>query len=183
MDNNVHYREEDTGNQCCGVCFKFEYEDLQQVSNLKFYSVGETILIMTYVKDGNLYFSISFNCGQSFLKPRKVMEIGGTVKDIQISAKDKQFVVALMINDEITKKDIKKAISGTIDQQNYTFDCKECVKQEVKGKLINIAVGFRPWYNPSSKTIEGEESVDFNYYFDDNGEICLECNGHMCLVT
>lgn len=177
------YNETDPGRKCCGECFIFKWTDLTQVSNLRFYSAGESVIIVTYVKDGRLYVSVSFNCGGSFLEPRVVIpEIGGIIKDIQIAAKDNQFVIALMIHDEKSFNDIKKAVSGTIESGKVDFSCKECVKHEVKGKLINIAVGFRPWYNPETKNLEGEESVDYNYYFGDNGEICLDCNGHMCLI-
>jgi len=180
--SNIKYDNEDTGEQCCGQCFVFKWEDLKKVANLRFYSAGGKIIIVTYEKDGRLYVSVSFDCGQSFLEPRiAIQEIGGSIKDIQIAAKDNQFVIALMINDAESLKDIKKAVSGTIESGKVDFSCKECVKHQVKGKLINIAVGFRPWYDPDKKKIDGEESVDFSYYFD-NGRICLDCNGHMCLI-
>ncbi len=175
-------KESDTGNQCCGVCFPFEIVNIEEVTSLTFYPAGGNVVIVTYVKDGKLYFSISFNCGVKWQEPRVVLEVGGTVKDLQIAAKDKQFVIVLMVNEAATGKNVKKAVSGEIDQQNYSVDCKECVKHEAKGRLINIATGFRPWFNPSTCKIEGEESVDFTYEINENGEICLTCNGHMCLV-
>jgi hypothetical protein len=175
--------DSDTGNQCCGLCFKFDIVNVNEISNLTFYSAGGSVVIVTYVKDGKLYFSISFDCGQHFQKPTQVMDIGGTINYIQIQAKENQFVIVLMINDAITKKNLKKAVSGEINRGNFTFNCKECVKHEVKGKLINIAAGFRPSLNPATGKIDGEESVDFSYYFNENGDVCLDCNGHRCLVT
>lgn len=175
-------KESDTGSQCCGVCFPFKIVNVEEVTNLMFYPGGGNVVIVTYVKDGKLYFSISFDCGLNWQEPREVLEIGGNVKDIQISAKDKQFVIVLVVNDSATGKDVKKAVSGEIDKQNYKFDCKECVKHEAKGRLINSATGFRPWFNPNTRKIEGEESVDFTYEINENGEICLTCNGHMCIV-
>lgn len=172
----------DTGNQCCGVCFKFDIVNVSEISNLTFYSAGGHVIIVTYVKDGKLLLSISFDCGQHFQKPIEVMSVG-EVTYTQISAKDNQFVVVLMVNDPNTKTNMKKAVSGQIDRGKLTFNCKECVNHVVKGRLINISAGFRPSLDPSTGKIDGEESVDFNYYFNEQGEVCLDCNGHRCLVT
>jgi len=173
----------DPGNQCCGVCFKFDIVDVNEISNLTFYSAGGSVIIVTYVKDGKLYLSISFDCGQHFEKPIEVMEIGGIVMYTQILAKENQFVIVLMVADEKNNTTVKKAVSGQIDRGKLTFNWKECVNHKVTGKLINIAAGFRPSRDPTTGKIDGEESVDFNYYFNENGDVCLDCNGHRCLVT
>ena len=175
-------KESDTGSNCCGVCFPLDIVNIEEVTNLMFYPAGGNVIIVTYVKDGKLYFSISFNCGLEWQNPIEVLNIGGKIKDMQINAKNKQFVIVLVVNDSITGKDVKKAVSGEIDQKNYKFECKECVKHEAKGRLINVSTGFRPWFNPDTKKVEGEESVDFTYEVNENGEICLTCNGHMCIV-
>lgn len=176
-------KESDTGSNCCGVCFPFSIVDINEVTDLRFYPAGGNVVIVTYVKDGKLYFSISFNCGVEWQQPIEVLKIGGVVHDMQISAKDRQFVIVMSVKEEGSGKHVKKAVSGKIDNQNFKFDIKECVRHEPRGRLINIATGFRPWFNPSSGRIEGEESVDFTYEVNENGEICLTCNGHSCLVT
>jgi hypothetical protein len=173
----------DTGNHCCGVCFKFDIVNVNEISNLTFYSAGGNVVIVTYVKDGKLYLSVSFDCGTHWQKPVLVMDVGGTVNHTQILAKENQFVIVLMINDSITKQNVKKAVSGEINRANASIKWKECVKNSGKGKIINISAGFHPSRNPNNGKIDGESSVDFTFYFNDNGDVCLECNDHRCLVT
>jgi hypothetical protein len=166
----------DTGSQCCNRAFKLPV-NRSEISDLRFYSAGGSTIIMVYVKDGYLYFSISFDCGQTWTEPKRFFQIGGTVNDINIASKDKHFVVALTIDDG--KKNVKKAISGEIDNANKVANPKECEKDQGEGELINVAVGFRPWTNKETGRIDGEESVDFTYRFLPDGRIQILCNGHM----
>lgn len=167
---------EDTGNQCCNRSFTLPV-NRSEISDLRFYSAGNAVIIMVYVKDGYLYFSISFDCGQTWSEPQKHFQVGGTVQDINIASGKANVVVALTISDG--KRTFKKAISGDIDNLKKEIKPKECEKDEGEGELINISVGTRPWKNPNTNQIEGDETVDFTYRFLPNGKVQIICSGHM----
>jgi hypothetical protein len=170
---------------CCGTKFKFTIENLSEISNVTFYAVPETkTIIVVYIKDGALYFSISYDCGHTFEDPRRVMDIAGTVKDIQIQTKGDQFVVALKLNDGKSKEDIKKAISGWLHNDQTKFFVKECIptkKEKPPGSLVNTSVSFRNYF-VSETNERGEESVDNSFYLDDDGYIRMDCEGHRCVI-
>lgn len=169
---------------CCGTRFKLDIEDINEISNPTFYAVPESkTIIIVYVKEGNLYFSISYNCGETFEEPRRVLDVGGTVKDIQILTKGDQFVVALKVNDGTSKGDIKKAISGWMHNDRDKFFVKECIptKQKPEGSLVNTSVSFRDYFL-SETNEQGEESVDYSFYLDEEGYIKMDCEGHRCVI-
>jgi len=185
---------------CCGHCFKLDIINPEEVSDLTFHAVGgtSTIITVTYVKDGQLYFSISYDCEQTFEPPEEVMPIAGILKDIQILTKGDQFVVTLKIEDNESKRDIKKAVSGwiyaeKIDSKKASsgyiyskrnkFSYKACTVREpkAKGKLINVSLSFREYVDKETGE-RGEESVDHSFYLDDDGNICMDCDGHRCVI-
>ena len=197
-----------TSEGCCGQCFDFTLADLEN-DMVFFYYAGDNTIIVAYVKDGDLFFTISYDCGQNFETPSGPIPVGGTVINLQIAAKDFQFVIAFLVKDSETGQIIKKAISGWYRsdrvykewQGNYkmsesgNFCYKPCAVSGKKGRLNNLSLSFRKVSNtgsPSSSMGDGgvnvttnsnlEESVDHNFYVDENGQVCMDCNGHACVI-
>jgi hypothetical protein len=170
------------GNQCCNRCFDFPIEGKE---NVEFFAKDGTIILVTYTKNGSVYMEISFDCGQTWLGPIKIMDLQGNLKEIKLLAKNKKFVVATI--ESIDNKDIARAVAGWIDpnknKQGFTF--RECTRQEGPkegtGKIINISLGFRPYQKgnqDSTSEEDKEESCDTVFYMNEKGEICVQCNGH-----
>lgn len=157
----------DSSNQCCGKEFEFDLNGLDQY---KFYAAGESTIIVAYIKDGQVYTTVSYDCGQNFSEPKKTMSINGVVKDIQVQAKNNQFVIAF--KETISDIEYRRAIAGSLAPTEKTINSRECTTERPKGKkLVDLSVGFR---EKDGK----EESVDHEFYLTDDGKIGLECYGH-----
>jgi hypothetical protein len=181
--------------ECCGECFDFDVVNLDEVSDFKFYAGGGKIIIVVYVKDGSLFFSISYDCGKTFEPPEEITLIGGTVSNIDVLTKGDQFVVALKVNEADTKKDVKRVISGWIFGDKKTegisneykhskrnaFLYKPCAIPQRSGRFLNTSLSFRHYFDDKTGE-DGEESVDHDFYLDDDGKICMDCNGHRCVI-
>jgi hypothetical protein len=161
------------GTLCCGAEFQFDFTGIDPAM-VRFYAFeGTRIILVVYIKDGTLFFSISFDCGKKFHEPKSIVEIRGIVKDIQILASEDKFVVAFM--ESIKGQDSKRAISGVLDANAETFVSRECVEYQPKGReIINVALGIRKM--PTGH--DGEcETVDYVFIRDGN-TMSLECQGH-----
>jgi hypothetical protein len=159
----------DRGSQCCNSCFNFDRTGLQ---NVKFYVAGGTTIVVTYSQGGSVYTRISFDCGATFSEPRKILGLKGQLKNLEVLAKDDQFVVATL--ERVGNKDVKRAVAGSIKHKQNDFDFRECDKSEEQDEIINISVGFRE--NP--KKPGTEESVDYVFIRNPQGQTCLICQGH-----
>ena len=182
---------------CCNQSFEFNIVNLHEVAKCSFYYAGGTNIIITYVKDDYLYFSISYNSGKIFEPPEKIMNIGGIVTDIQILSKEDQFVVALKIQNRESKEEIKKAVSGWIYNEKRVgmaksssdfliskrnkFCYKPCTIQKNEGMLLNTSLSFRTYKNNITGELE-EESVDHSFILGSDGKIIHQCQGHACIT-
>lgn len=182
-------------NECCGTCFRFDLVNFDEVSDLTFHKADGNTILVVYTKDGRLYFSISYDCGQTFEPPEEMTDIGGMVKDVRILTKGDQFVVTLSVGDNESKMDIKKAISGYmrsipegvrmtnqyVNSKRDNFYFKPCALSKPKKRIVNISLSFRD-YTDEKTGVSGEESVDHTFYLNDNGEVCMDCDGHRCII-
>jgi hypothetical protein len=151
------------------------------LENVEFFDMEGTTILVTYTKDGSIYKRISFDCGQTFQEPIKIMDIQGDLKDIKVLAKNNKFVVATI--ESISNKDIARAVAGSIDPNQKSFTFRECTRKERikegRGKIINISLGFRPYQPENQESAANlEESCDTSFEMMPNGEICIECHGH-----
>lgn len=180
-----------TSNQCCGSRFRFEYEDLRSLRpNVSIRPIGIRGILILYVKDGKLYYSVSFDCGKTFSEPIVLFELGGTLVSIQIDSRERDVVVGLLISDNQSNQSVKKAATGEITEDGKLY-LRECTKQPITDNPLSVSVGFRPWVNPETNKSDGIESVDYVCQIvgsDDEGEdkgkdhgpwIRLDCHGHM----
>ena len=174
-------------NQCCGSRFRFEYEDLRSLRpNISIRPIGTHGILIMYVKDGKLYYSVSFDCGKTFSEPKVIFEVNGTVMSIQIDDKDRDVVVGMLIFDNKTRQPIKKAATGELTDDGE-LDMRECTKPIITDDPISVTVGFRPWVNPENNQLDGYESVDYvcqvvntdDKEKDKGPLIRLDCHGHM----
>jgi len=188
IDNSVR-------NECCGKRFTFPYENLFQVGNDIIQPTGTHRILIFYSKDGKLYYSVSFNCGQSFSEPSEVLTLGGLIENMQVSVREDQYVITLLIFDPVSKSRAKKAATGNIDYQKNECSCGECKRDSVTYNPISVTPGHRPWINPKTNQEEGFESVDYVTQIDDTSNegndekdsksqnegpyYRLYCHGHM----
>jgi YHS domain-containing protein len=150
--------------------------------------------LIFYSKDGKLYYSVSFDCGQNFREPTEVLSLGGSIENMQLNVRDDQYVVALMISDPVTKSKIKKAATGNINDEKNECSCNECTRDQYTQNPISVSAGYRPYINPDTNQEEGVESVDYVTQVDtdynegnedekrsqDDGPYYrLYCHGHM----
>ncbi len=164
----------DDGTLCCNAGFDFDFTGID-MDTLRFYVYeGTKIILVVYVKNGTLYFSISFDCGQTFQDPKKILDIKGVIKDIQILASEDKFVIAL--KESVNGQNFKRAIRGVVDPKANKFVSKECTehKPAKKGQeIINVALGVRKWagHEPECETVD--------YVFErDGNRINVVCQGH-----
>jgi hypothetical protein len=165
---------ETIASQSSSHCFKFDMIDSKDITNLKFYTNGGNNMLVIYVKERDLYLTVSRNYGQTFDQSQKVMEISGEIVDVQMLMKNDQFVIA--IQEKISGVHHKRTISGWInDNENRSFWYKLCPKQEINGELLNVSLSFR-------EVAPGRyESVDHLFYRNNN-DICVESMGHPCKI-
>ena len=89
---------------------------------------------MTFIKDGSLYLTISFDCGQTFEEPRKIADVNSeAITDIQVLAREDQFVVA--IKERLGEQDYKRAFSGKINANLRNFTFRECPRSREHKKV------------------------------------------------
>ena len=148
--------------------------DLTGLKNVMFHAANDETILAIYVKDEYLHLSISFDHGVKFVKAEKILQLKGDLKDVQVLAKDSQFVVA--IKEKISATDHKRAVAGWMFPKESIFKFKECIESEVEGKIINISLGFR-------EIAPGKyESVDYVFYLNKDGGVCMVATGHPCLI-
>lgn len=160
---------------CCGQCFPLPpfLMPLSGISHLQFYAAGGSIIIVTFVKNGRVFMSISFDCGNHFQDPIEILQIEGKVENIQILANVEKFVIGVLERDKSNQL-CKRAVSGAIEKDKQTYAHKECEKFiPKKGRIVNVSFGFRK-FAPDPKLYE---SVDYDFSIDDD-EVCIECQGH-----
>ena len=159
------------GSTCCNEQFTFNVVDLDNVSYFKFHAAGGCVIFVIYILNGHLYISISYDCGKNWSKPLRLLSISGLVKAIYISSLEEQFVIVLM--EEIKGGIHKSAVSGFIDSEKRSFFYKECSKDNIKGKLLDVSIGFRKLTDDPKKV----ESVDYKFARDGD-QITVYCCGH-----
>ncbi|MEP6576473.1 MAG: hypothetical protein ABJB85_08610 [Nitrososphaerota archaeon] len=142
---------------------------------VRFYTFGGTLILVVYIKDGVLYVSVSFDCGQHFIKPIRIGDIKGSVKDIQILSRENQFVIAVM--EAIGNENHKRAISGWVDTEKHAFFHKECSTDLIKGSLLSISLGFRKYIPKANEPAHTYESVDYKFV-KIGDQITVYCCGH-----
>ena len=121
--------------------FRFDKIKNQEILDLQFYRTGESIYAVWMQRNDNgIYLSVSIDSGQSFSEPKKVMNTNGKIRNLQILAKDEQFVIALI--ESISSNDAKRAVSGWLNIAGRTFSFKPCTSHETDGELINIFLSF-----------------------------------------
>jgi|SRR5689334_13670650 hypothetical protein len=148
--------------------------DLAGLENVSFYAANDRTVLATYVKDGYIHLSLSLDRGAMFIRTEKILKTKGEIKDIQVLAKDNQFVIG--IKETVSGRDNKRAVAGWIFPNESTFRFKECTESEVQGKIINISLGFRE--NESGRY----ESVDYVFYLSEDGKVSMQSKGHPCLI-
>jgi hypothetical protein len=148
--------------------------DLTGLKNVTFHAANDDTILVTYVKDGSLHLSVSFNRGIQFVQAEKILQIKGDLNDVQVLAKDTQFVVA--IKETVSDTAHKRAVAGWMFPKEGAFRFKECTESRVEGKIVNISLGFR-------EISEGKyESVDYVFYLDNGGRVSMVATGHPCLI-
>lgn len=151
--------------------FNFDFIGLK---NVMFHAANDETILVTYVRDEYLHLSVSFDGGAHFAEAKKILQLRGDLKDVQVLARDSQFVVA--IKETISDIDHKRAVAGWIFPRESLFKFKECIESEVEGKIINISLGFRE-IEPGKN-----ESVDYVFYLDKDERVCMVATGHPCLI-
>jgi hypothetical protein len=168
-----------SGNICDKASFSFDITDKE---NVQFCAAGGSTILVTYTKDGSFYNAVSFDSGHKFTEPKRIMTMGGDLREMKVLAKGRQFVVATI--ERLSKKDVKRAVSGWIMPEEETFSFKQCTTYEYE-KIVNISLGFRPYVSDKKETSEGkseyeatEESVDYVFYKDGDFSIKIDVQGH-----
>jgi len=139
-------------------------------SGLQFYRTGDYIYAIWMEKsDNGIYMSISINSGQKFSLPQRVMSTNGDIRDLQILAKEDQFVIALI--EKFTNFETKRAVSGWLNVAGRTFSFKPCTSHQADGELINIFLSFN-----------GNDSIDHMIIRKNDGNVHEITMGHNCSV-
>jgi hypothetical protein len=164
---------EGEGLQCCNTSFAFDFTGK---TNVKFYGVEGSTILVVYVKDGQMFVAVSCDCGSNFSEPLKVAGIDGQIIDIQIFEKHNKFVVAFI--ERKADEDLKRSISGTINEKNCTINCRECLNFKQEPGVVSIAVGIRK-YTPKEGEVGAGPNETVDYVFRrTNGTVRIMCQGH-----
>jgi hypothetical protein len=168
-----------SGNICDKESFNF---DITGKENVQFLVAEGSTILVAYTKDGSFYNAVSFDSGQKFTEPRRIMEMNGDLKEMKVLAKGRQFVVAIV--ERLHKKDVKRAVAGWIKPEEQSLTFKQCTTYEYE-KIVNISLGFRPYESGKKVASEGkneydanEESVDYVFYKDKDFRIKIDVQGH-----
>lgn len=151
---------------------KFKLDCLigRNISQLKVYITGECVYAIWLDNDDyGIYLLVSINSGESFSQPQKVMNTNGNVRELQVLAKEDQFVIALI--ETISDRDSKRAVSGWLNIQGKNYSFKPCTSHQTPGELINIFLSFN-----------GSESIDHMITRTADGLIHEVTMGHACSV-
>ena len=144
------------------------------ISNVTFYRTEKYIHGAWYNREEKAIFLSSSIDGKMFtVKPTKIMDVEGEVKDIKIIAKDEDFVITAIEE----RKDglFIRAATGILLPEQRIYDFKPCEKAPVKGELINAYTAFT-----------NSNSTDYIYFipqcpegqhFDIQSEKCVPNNG------
>ncbi len=171
-----------TCDDCCqqgGVIFDFPHVDLNTVSNLQFIVPGENNMIsVTYVKDGALYFSYSFDCGNTFSPPQEMLSISGSITPMQFMAKGEHMVMAFI--ETIGDTRYKRAITGQLNPNQSSYALRVCEASPPNGSVGSVL-------NSVSVTVcdpplGGMKSYDHIFMVNRNGSVSHTCQGHGCII-
>jgi hypothetical protein len=121
--------------------FEFCIPDAADTSNLKFLSTQRYVHAVWYQKNENpgIYLSSNLAPGSDFSNPERIIETNGEVKDIQIIAKDNDFVITIIEN--VSGSTYVRAATGIV-KDNLSHQFKPCEKVEVEGDIINAYTIF-----------------------------------------
>jgi hypothetical protein len=149
----------------------FRFDNIKNdVTDLQFYRTGECLYALWMQNNDNaIYLSVSINSGQTFSQSQKIMNTNGHIRDLQILAKNGQFVVALI--ETISNKDSKRAVSGWLNIAGRTFSFKPCTSHQADGELINIFLSY-----------DGNNSIDHMIIKKENGIMHEVTMSHHCTV-
>ncbi|WP_148686370.1 hypothetical protein [Candidatus Nitrosocosmicus hydrocola] len=168
-------------NDCCqegGVNFDFPHVDLSTVSSLQFIVPGENNMIcVSYVKDGALYFSYSFDCGATFNPPQEQMSIAGSITPMQFMAKGEHMVMAFI--ETIGDKRYKRAIAGQINPTQSSVALRVCEasnppNRSESSESIVSSVSVTVCEPP----LGGMKSYDHVFLINIDGSVTHTCQGH-----
>lgn len=159
-----------------GHCFNCSLFDPKTVSSYRFEVGEDNRLYVIYVSGNTAYIAVSFDFGQTFSEPRRILNIKGVVSDIRFLERNDQFVVAAKetVIENGYKKDYKRAATGTVNPNDHSLLTRECFAEEIDGELINISLSFSDIIVEDKKK---EQSVDHMFIMR-NGLIYHLCRGH-----
>jgi hypothetical protein len=166
-------------NNCCqegGVHFDFPHVDLKTVSSLQFIVPGENNMIcISYVKDGALYFSYSFDCGATFSPPEEKMSITGSIAPMQFMAKGEHMVMAFI--ETIGDKQYKRAIAGQVNPNQNSVALKVCEASPPDRSVCSVSVTV------CDPPLGGIKSYDHVFLLNSDGSVTHTCQGHGCIIS
>ena len=132
--------------------------DESTISNLVFYSTEKYLHATWYNNQEKAIFLQTSIDGKMFtVKPTKIMDVEGEVKDIKIIAKDDDFVITAI--EEKEDGVYIRAATGILLPEQRIYDFKPCEKVKVPGKLINAYTVFTK-----------EASMDYIFWKPDEEE-------------
>jgi hypothetical protein len=159
---------------CCkdgGDNFNFDLVDLNEVTVLQFFASGENNMIgVTYIKDGVLYFSYSFDCGKAFSSPQQLLSLQGSVTPLQFLAKGDLVVMAFI--ETIDNKRYKRAVAGSLNPKENAFSFRVCQSSPPSENLNNVSLTFCE--DPPGTV----KSFDHTFLVERDGAITHNCEGH-----
>src|SRR5688500_11426880 len=91
-------------------------------------------------QEKGVFLSSTIDENKHTVKPRKIMNVEGQIKDIKIIAKDDDFVVTAV--EEKDDGEYIRAATGIVLPNEMMYDFKPCEKVKVPGKLINAYTVF-----------------------------------------
>ncbi len=158
---------------CCsegGNNFVFNHANLYNLPFKKFHVAGENNMIsITYIKDGVLYISNSFDCGETWSSPQQIYQVKGDVTELEFMAKGDHMVVAFI--ETIDNKHYKRAFSGSLNSTENTLSFRACESSPPNENLNNLQVTI---CDPPGKF----KSYDHSFGVERNGTITHNCEGH-----
>jgi hypothetical protein len=91
-------------------------------------------------QEKGIFLSSSIEENKRTVKPKKIMDVEGEIKDIKIIAREDDFVITAV--EERGDGEYVRAATGIILPNEMMYDFKPCEKVKVPGKLINAYTIF-----------------------------------------
>ncbi len=158
---------------CCqrgGNNFDFPHADPNAVTDFQFFVPGENnMIVVTYVKDGVLYFSSSFDCGKTFGSPRQLLTLKGGITQMQLMAKGDHMVVAFI--ETIDNKRYRRALAGSLNQNENSFSFRVCESETASENVGSVSVTI---CDPPGEF----KSIDHAFSLESDGSWTHRCQGH-----